>query len=152
MVIGVPLTDPALAKGNKDNIKKKDPKSAEQEELRRKAREKLAARGVKLAEPKKDDEKKKPDTMQIYVKKEDGLRIPVKVTPSTTVAEIKKMVEDKAEVPAEEQHFDYEGTELEDDRKTVQDYGIKKGHTLDLIGRPMKINVKKIDGELIPVW
>ena len=147
----MPYTDDKLlAKGNKDNIKKKDPNSDELQKLREKAREKLKERGIKPAD--KPKEKAKPDTMQIYVKKEDGLRIPLKVTPSMTVREIKEMCEERAEVPADEQHFDYEGTELEDDRKTLEDYGVKKGHTLDLIPRPMKINVKKIDGSLIPVW
>ena len=134
------------------------------------AREKLKARGINPSDPKKKDEEEKPkeeakpkpdatqpvaaqpDTMQIYVKKDDGLRIPLKVTPSMTIREIKEMCEERAEVPADDQHFEYEGMQLDDDRKTLEDYGIKKGHTLDLIPRPMKINVRKIDGSLIPIW
>lgn len=150
LVIDQPFRSDKLMKGSKDNVKEKDSNSDEQQKLRDLAREKLKQRGIKPAE--KKEEKTKPLTMQIYAKQQDGLRIPLKVTPSTTVEEIKKMVEEKKEIPVDDQHFDYEGTELEDDRKTVADYNIKKGHTIDLIPRPMKIKVKKIDGTIINVW
>eukprot|EP00980_Cylindrotheca_fusiformis_P025861 scaffold14741_cov135-Cylindrotheca_fusiformis.AAC.11 len=79
------------------------------------------------------------DPMKIFVKKPDGTKIELTVSPSNTIANIKDMVEDKDGIPVEEQNMEFDGKDLEDG-PTLMDYDIKDGDTIDLV--PMEIIVR----------
>jgi ubiquitin C len=88
--------------------------------------------------------------MQIHVKTLEGTIIPVTVTPTDTIQDVKKKVASQAGIPEEDQRLLYQGKEL--DQKptaTLTDHGIQHGSTLDLA--PMQIHVKTLEGTIIPV-
>lgn len=74
------------------------------------------------------------DTMsqQIFVKTLTGKTITLEITPETTIEEIKKKIEDREGVPAEEQRLIFAERQLQNCH-LVADYDIKKDSTLHLV-------------------
>jgi len=96
---------------------------------------------------------RRPTGIQIVVKKlgGDGKAIALAVEPKDTIASVKRKIQEKEGIPADEQRLIFSGTALEDDR-TVADYNIQKESNLNLEQRPpggMQIFVKTLDGKAI---
>lgn len=89
------------------------------------------------------------DPMKIHVKHWDGRVITFNVQPDDTIDDIKTRVEEKEDIPKDDQRLTFGGQPLDEDDKTLRDYGIKHESTLDL--EPMQIYVKTPDGKTIPV-
>jgi ubiquitin C len=89
------------------------------------------------------------DPMKIHVKHWDGKIITLDVQPDDTIDDIKTRVEEKEDIPKDQQRLTFEGQLLDEDDKTLRDYGVKHESTLNL--EPMQINVKTPDGKTIPV-
>ena len=83
------------------------------------------------------------DPFIINVKTLDGKTIPFKVKPTDKIRDVKKQVEDKTGIPPEDQRLTHDGKEL-DDRKTIDDYAIPNGSTLNM--EPFEIYVREPDG------
>jgi len=79
------------------------------------------------------------DPMKIFVKKPDGEKIELTVSPTNTISSIKDMVEDKDGIPVDDQNMEFDGKDLKDE-PTLTDYKIRDGDTIDLV--PMEIVVK----------
>ena len=84
----------------------------------------------------------------VNVKKLTGETYAVEVTGETTVAELKELLADPAEIPAAEQRIIFAGRELEDE-KALSEYNIQRGSTLHLIGKAHTITWNNDDGTLI---
>lgn len=69
--------------------------------------------------------------MQIFVKN-DSKTITLEVEPTTIIADIKAKMQEKEGIPPELQKLFWKDTELSDDSKTLQYYGIEKESTLKL--------------------
>ena len=75
--------------------------------------------------------------------------VPVRVTPSDTIAECKRKYQDKSGTPPDQQRLILKGTEL-DDGRTLSDYGIGDGAILHVVLRlrqPVTVS-KKTEAEL----
>ena len=83
----------------------------------------------------------------VKVKTKDGKVHEIMVAPTDTVGDIKKQLEDKTGVPADQQILtDDGGKELDKDGATAADVGIKAGSTLPLDSKRMKISIEMPDG------
>ena len=71
--------------------------------------------------------------MQIYVKTLAGHVIALEVSGTDTIANVKQKVSDKEGIPPGQQRLVYEDKQLEDDEKTLDDYGIKRETTLYIV-------------------
>jgi ribosome-associated protein YbcJ (S4-like RNA binding protein) len=69
------------------------------------------------------------------------------VEPTETIEEVKGKVEDKTGIPKKDQILTYNNRPLDNNRKTLEDYGIQHQDTLDL--EPMIIKVRAPDGRAI---
>ena len=69
------------------------------------------------------------------------------VEPTETIEEVKDKVEDKTGIPKKDQILTYNNRPLDDNRKTLDDYGIQHQDTLDL--EPMVIKVRAPDGRVV---
>jgi len=109
-----------------------------------------------------DNDKKLPDygiqkgdtlnleaPMDIKVRMTDGTIMPLEVQPTETIEAVKKKIEQKKDIPVEEQHLYFSETELDNDKK-LPDYGIQKGDTLNLEA-PMDIKIRMTDGTKFPL-
>lgn len=75
----------------------------------------------------------------------------IEVEKNDTIATIKVKIHDKIEIPPAEQNLVFRGKSLQDDR-TVSDYNIQKGSTLDIVLRlkgGMKIFIKTPSGKCV---
>mmetsp|Transcript_31688 Transcript_31688/g.76889 ORF Transcript_31688/g.76889 Transcript_31688/m.76889 type:complete len:933 (-) Transcript_31688:1609-4407(-) len=88
----------------------------------------------------------KPMEMQVDVNTPDGNKVSIPVSPSDKILDIKNKVENETGIPAADQQLFLNGKNLKDP-KTVSEYGIKDGTTLDLGG--MQIHVKHFNGNTL---
>jgi len=72
--------------------------------------------------------------IQIWVKAINGKAIALAVEPKDTIASVKRKIQEKEGIPADEQRLIFSGTELEDER-TIADCNIRKESILNLVQR-----------------
>ena len=67
----------------------------------------------------------------VYVKNLKGNTITIPINPNSNIEELKRKIQDREEIPADQQRLLYGGKQLEDAR-TFRDYSIKSESTIHL--------------------
>lgn len=73
-------------------------------------------------------------TKQVFIKTLTGQTITLDLSDSDKIADIKKKIHSKQQIPWDQQRLIFSGKELEDGKST-DDYNIQKGDTLHLVVR-----------------
>jgi hypothetical protein len=90
--------------------------------------------------------------MQIFVKTEEGKKIPLEVCTVDTVFSVKQQIKKKEGIPVDQQALQFEKKNLQDNH-VITSYGIVRGSTIDLVEvtPPMTISIKTSTGKKIPL-
>uniref|UniRef100_A0A2M4B035 Putative ubiquitin n=1 Tax=Anopheles triannulatus TaxID=58253 RepID=A0A2M4B035_9DIPT len=72
--------------------------------------------------------------MQIFVRMLTGKTIAIDTEPESTVESVKKQIDEREEIPPNQQRMIFAGKQLEDGR-TLEEYSIIKGSTIHLVLR-----------------
>ena len=92
--------------------------------------------------------------MQLFVKSFSGKALSLEVEPSSSIKEVKMLIQDKERIPADAQRLiSLGGKQLEDDR-TLSYYDVKENDTIHVVlrllgGQPTEIFVKTLTGKVI---
>jgi hypothetical protein len=94
-----------------------------------------------------------PQEMTIMIETSDGKKLPVSVTPNLTVRDLKKKVEAKHGIPAEDQNMRLHDKRLDNPGATLQSYGVKYGDVLDMEpdDTTITVRVRTPKGKKLPV-
>lgn len=90
------------------------------------------------------------ENMVVYVACDTRENMTLTATPSHTIRNVKEIIRDKHKIPLNQQRLVYRGNRLEDS-KTLSNFNIKKGSTIQLVLRQsstMQIYVKTDNGEI----
>eukprot|EP01119_Soliformovum_irregulare_P003867 TRINITY_DN14915_c0_g1_i1.p1 TRINITY_DN14915_c0_g1~~TRINITY_DN14915_c0_g1_i1.p1 ORF type:complete len:495 (-),score=109.43 TRINITY_DN14915_c0_g1_i1:61-1545(-) len=71
-------------------------------------------------------------SLHLTIKFSNGTNLVIDADETITIGEFKRMLAEKANIPAEQQRLIYSGNVLKDDR-TIQSYAIKDGHAVHLV-------------------
>ena len=90
---------------------------------------------------------------QIFVKIPNEQPITLEVEANDTIKKVKTKIQEKEGIPPDQQQLRSNGSQLEDDR-TLSDYNVQEGHTLDLVlglhrGPSMQVYIRKSCGTSI---
>ncbi|CAJ1965587.1 unnamed protein product [Cylindrotheca closterium] len=92
-----------------------------------------------------------PEEMTVHVKTPDGKKLPVKVKPNETIADLKQKVEDEHDIPVGDQDLELNGEPLDDPKATLGQCGVKPGDVIDMKdpSGDMKVRVQTPDGKIV---
>lgn len=92
-----------------------------------------------------------PPSMTIHVNDPSGNRLLTleDVLPEDTLEDIQEWISNQANIPASQQRLSHKSKPLEKPRKTLKDYGIQDGDSVDL--GPMEIQIETPEGTIVPL-
>lgn len=99
-----------------------------------------------LASGSDESSSKLDDNFKIFIKNPNNKRFALDVKPSTTVKDIKTLIAHHEGIDSAQQSLSFDDQSLKDDQRTLIDYNIQEGATLDLIQlqKLIRIHVKPI--------